>query len=260
MPIDGGLNTSFNWTDSPGVYRRPDVACVADTELVAAWFQKSGGKHVVKVRTRAVVGIDASPQSFSLGAGTAGRGLAIATSATRVYVAWFQGDTLKVRRFSISGSSGHALTSLGTTTVGTLPDACDPEIGADGDRVVLAYSDRADLKVRRSTNRGVAFGRAIRLRDEPFPSEKGAFPTTVAVKGARVAIGGQEIGGIETLVAKGLGYRSTNGGSSYTQESTHSGGRTVATLVKVGSSSRYAEAWDQSVSNPDPERIRYRRQ
>lgn len=259
-PFAGGSGTAFSWTTA-GDSRQPDVACVANRELVAAWFQKSGSSSVVKVKTRVVEGTDSSPQSFTLGTGKVNKGLAIATSSTRVYVAWFSGDQLKLTRFSISGASHHDLTRLGTSTIATLPYAYAPEIGADGDRVVIAYSDRADLKVRGSTNRGVSWGSALVVRDEPFPSEQGAYPMNVAFKGSRVAIGAVEIGGIDLpLNGKGLGYLSTNGGASYTKVSMHSGGRTVAGLVKVGSAYRYAEAWDQSVSDPESEVVRYRRQ
>ncbi len=257
-PLDGGSGTSQAWS-AAGSVRTPDIACIANDEFVVAWFQDSGSGYQVRVRTgEPQTGI--SGQSFNLGSGTVSRGLAIATSATRVYVAWFQGRDLKLRRFSIGTTGSHSLTSLGTTTIASLRYGYTPRIGADGDRVILAYMDRADLKVRRSGNRGTSFGSAQTLRDEPFPSEIGAYPTTVAVKGSRVAIGAVEIGGIEALVGKGLGYLSTNGGSSYTKVSMHSGGRTVAGLVKIGSGYRYAEAWDQSISQPDPQSVRYRRQ
>ncbi len=117
---------------------------------------------------------------------------------------------------------------------------------------------KADLKARRSTNSGASFGSAWTLRNEPFPSEIGAFPVTVAVKGSKVAIGAVELGGIETLTGKGLGYRSTNGGTSYTRVSTHGSGRTAATIVEVGSTHKCAEAWDQSIT--DGTEIRFRRQ
>jgi hypothetical protein len=163
-----------------------------------------------------------------------------------------------VRRFRIGSGSQHALTSLGTTTVASLRYGRYPEIGAGGARAFLAYMDRADLKVRRSTNRGASFGGARTLRDEPFPSEIGAYPTTVAVRGQRVAIGGIEIGGVDELVGRGLGYMTTNGGSSWRLMATHPHGGTAATLVSTVGVYQYAEAWDQSINDPLIERIRYR--
>jgi hypothetical protein len=253
--ISGGRD----WTDS-GVARTPDGACVRNHELAVAWFRKTSDGWKVRVRTGVPAGDDLSPQTFDLGSGTPSRGLAVAASADRVYVAWFRGQALKLRRFAIGGAPGHTLTSLGTTTLALLRYGNTPELGADGDRVILAFMDRADLKVRRSTNRGVSFGSPRTLRNEPFPSEIGAFPTTVAVKGSRVAIGAVELGGIEGLVGRGLGYKSTDGGATYSRISSHSSGRVVATLVRPGSVYRYAELWDESISDPSAHRIRFRRE
>jgi len=254
-PIEGGRE----WSSS-GLARSPDAACVANTEMAVAWFRKTDDGWRVRLRVGVVSGDDMSSQTFDLGRGTPSRDLAVASSSTRVYVAWFRGRSLKVRRFAIGAAPDRTLTSLGTTTVADLRYGYTPEIGADRSRVVLAYQDRADLKVRRSTDKGASFGAARTLRDEPFPSEIGAFPTTVAVRGDRVAIGAVELGGVEELVGKGLGYKSTNGGLSYSLVSKHTSGRTVATLVKPGSVWRYAEAWDESITNPTTERLRYRRQ
>ena len=117
-----------------------------------------------------------SPVAVDLGSGTPGRGLSIATSSSRVYVAWFDGNRLKLRRFSIGSSSSHHLTSLGTSTLATLHSGIGPQIGADGDAVILAYLDMASLKVRRSTDKGASFGSARTLRLEGYPGEIGAFP------------------------------------------------------------------------------------
>jgi hypothetical protein len=260
----GSSNRGLPWSTTTGVARRPDVACVANTDLVVAWFQRSDDGYMVRVRTGATAGDDLTPQSFWLGKGTPSRGLSVAATSDRVYVAWFQGNTLKLRRFRIASGSAHTLTSLGTSTVGTLTYASDPEIGADGSRVVLAYMHHADLKVRRSTDKGVSFGAARTLRDEPYPSEIGTAPTTVAVRGSLVAIGAVEIAGDPGgggLSGRGLGYKSTNGGASYSRISGHSSGRLVATLVRQGGTYRYAEVWDESFTEqPSPGDVRYRRE
>ena len=257
LAVDLGVSgtASVQWM-SNGVYRGPDVACVANHHLVGAMFRKTNGHWHVHVMTSGGRSLG-SHQAFDLGSGTPGRGLSIATSSSRVYVTWFDGSKLKLRRFSIGSSSDHDLTSLGTSTLATLPSGVSPQIGADGDRVILAYMDKASLKVRRSNTKGVSFRVATTLRFEGYPGEIGAYPLTVVVKGAKVAIGAVEIsdGG-----GKGLGYLSANGGASYAKVSQHSSGRVVAGLVKVGSSYRYAEAYDQSISQPDPQSIRFRRE
>ena len=244
------------WTMS-GVARKPDIACVANTNVVVAWFQSSGGGYHVKVRQQQLDAEFGYSQGFDLGSGTVSRGLAIATTSSRVYVAYFHGDELRVRRFSIAHGGHHALTAVGTTTVATLAHGSDPRIDGDGSRVILAYMDKASLQVRRSTDTGASFGRARTLRSEAFPGGTTTRPMTVAVTGSRIAIGALEVGNGS---GTGLGYLSTNGGSSFAKVSQHPTGRVLAGLLKVGSSYVYAEAWDQSISQPVSPVVGFRRQ
>jgi hypothetical protein len=195
-----------------------------------------------------------------LGDGSPSRGLSVAATSDRVYVAWFQGTRLKLRRFRIGAAPNHTLTSLGTTSLGTIPSGTSPQVGASGSKVIVAYTQGADLKVRRSTNRGVSFGAARTLKDLPGASEIGALATTVVMKGDLAAIGSVEAGGIETLTGRGVGYKSTNGGVTWSRVSTHSGGWLLASLVRPGSSYRWAEVWDRSLSQPSPDVVRFRRQ
>jgi hypothetical protein len=253
--VDGPSGSGNAFTTS-GVSRKPDIACARDHDIVVAWFQKHGSAYHVHLGTRGP-GEDLHPQGFDLGTGSVSRGLAIATSSSRVYVTWFQGNALKLRRYSIGSAPNYSLHALGTSTIATLRYGNSAKLGADGDRVILAYMDKADLKVRRSTDRGVSFGSARTLVDEPFPSEVGAAPMTVAVKGSRVAIGVVEV---NEMSGRGMGFLSANGGSSYAQQSTHTGGTTGAGLVKVNGSYQYAEAWDQQFSQPNPETVRHRHQ
>ena len=235
--------------------RWPDVACIANDRLVTAWLKPQGSGYHVRVRTRQPVGPTTSPQSFDLGSGSYQRGLSITVTANRVYVTWFRGNALKLARFSIS--SDHRLHLIGTKTIATLTNAVYPRVGADGDRVIVAYTDDYALKVRRSSNTGASFGSAKTLLSVGTSGFAGVFPVTVTVRGSKVVIGGMLSAELD---GKGLGYRSTDGGSSYQLLSRRSSGRIVAGLVKVGSSYRYAEAWDQSISQPDPQTVRFRRQ
>lgn len=248
------------WSAVGVIGRRPDVACVANTELAVAWFEKIASGYKVVLETGTPSGANPSPQRFALGMGSPGRGLSVAASSDRVYVAWFDGSTLKVRRFRVSSGSAHTLTSLGTTTVGTFQGGTTPQIGADGSKVVLAYTHGADLKVRRSTNRAVSFGSATTVRNLPDASEVGALATTVAVKGNLVALGTIDVGGIDTLYGDGRGYKSSDGGASFRRLTTHTGGRVLGTVVKIGSTYRWAELWDQSFDEDDPGLVRFRRE
>jgi hypothetical protein len=247
--LDSDEYTMRAWTDLGVVARRPDVGCVANTELVIAYFQEIDGGHSVRLKTGHAYGQHTSPQAFGLGQGTPSRDLSVAVTSDRVFVTWFQGDALKLRRFRISSGSAHTLTSLGTSTIATLPGGSTPELGAAGSRVVVAYRQNGDLKVRRSTDKGVTFGSAKTLRD--VGAGVTVTPVTVAVQGTRVAIGAVERGG---SAERGRGYRSTNGGSSYTQLSSSSAGR-IAAIVFDG---QYAEAQDESIAQPAPQRLLFR--
>ena len=131
-----GLVTEGQLLTFGGEAREPDVACVGTRRLASAWFQKSGDTWRVKVHARPVFldpeGDTVPEQSFDLGTGELGRGLAIAATKDMVYVAWFQGTALKLRRFSVGAGPAYLLSSLGTSTLGTLARAGDVELGAQG--------------------------------------------------------------------------------------------------------------------------------
>lgn len=254
-----GVTSGYAQITPPGTNRWPDVACIANQRAAVVWYRKQGGVNHVQLVIRRIGGEDLDPQAFSVGSGSLAKGLAVAASSQRVLVAWVDGDALKVRRYSVGPGPDFLLTSLGTTTVVTHRSVRDPRIATDGRRAVIAYQHQADLRVRWSTDRGATFGAAKTLRDNPYPSEIGTSPTSVALTGKRAAIGGLELAGVETLTGKGLGWFTINGGISWSARPKHVGGRTVAALFKSGTTQVYAETWDQSVSQPDPSTVRFRR-
>jgi hypothetical protein len=259
----GGGGEGFERISILKTTRGPDVTCIGGDEVAVAYFEQAVDGYGVRVTTTGdaleTLGGGPGRQTFWNASASSSKGLGIAASTDRLYVTWFDGKRLKLRRFRIAQASGNLLTSLGTTTIATVSGGRDPRIGADGSRVFVSYSKGADLVVRRSTDKGASFGSAKTLRNLPNASEIGAMPTTVAVKGKRAVIGAVEIGGIETLTGKGLAYRTTNGGSSWSLRHSHSGGRTVAGLVKADGAQRLIEAWDQSISQPSVQRIRSHR-
>jgi hypothetical protein len=255
--LDGLLSGTTVIADS-GVNRKPDVACVPEKKIAVAYFAPSGSGPRVQLVVRKAAGEDLAPQSFDIAPGSVSKGLAVAATSQRVYVAWFQGNALKLRRYSVGPAPDRTLTNLGTQTILTHASARNPQLGADGSRVILAYQHQADLRVRRSTDRGVTFSSAVTVRNMPFPSEIATSPTSVTVKGKRVVLGAFELGGVETLTGKGFGYESTNGGATWRLKAKHNGGSKVVTLVTVEGTRRYAEAWDASVAQPAQEFVKFR--
>ena len=115
------------WSASGVIARRPDVACVANTELAVAWFERldSGGYKVV-LETGTPSGADPPPNGSRWAAGSPSRGLSVAVTSDRVYVAWFQGSTLKVRRYRIGTQLGAHADEPGHHHHRHLPGRYDP--------------------------------------------------------------------------------------------------------------------------------------
>lgn len=256
--FDGAFSGSTQITPI-GNNRKPDVACIANQRAAVVWYRKTDGVHRVQLVIRRIGGEDLNPQAFNVGQGSMAKGLAVAASSQRVLVAWVDGDALKVRRYSVGPGPDFLLTSLGTTTIATHRSIRDPRIDVDGQKAIIAYQHQADLRVRRSFDRGASWGPATTLRNHPYPSEIATSPTTVDLQAKRVAIGAIQLSGVETLQGVGLGWFSGNFGVSWKLRAKHSGGRTVAAVFKDGLQQEYAEAWDQSVSQPASSAIRFRR-
>ena len=196
-----------------GVSRGPDVACGGE-RLVVAWFQRAGDTWRVKLHARGVhdepAGDSLPPFDADLGTGSLSRGLAVAATADRVYVAWFRGNALKVRRYRIGSGSNHQLTHLGTSTI-TDQGGSTPRIGADGARVAVAYGG-GDVRARVSTNRGGSWGPRRTLAQGAF--ELFNEPGSVDIRGSRIIV---------ALTAESVGFstswieRSTNDGQSWSE-------------------------------------------
>lgn len=256
----GGAISGFTQITPPGKNRWPDVACIANQRAAVVWYRKQGGVNHVQLVIRRVGGEDLNPQAFNVGTGSLAKGLAVAASSQRVLVAWVDGNALKVRRYSVGPGPDFLLTSLGTTTIATHRSIRDPRIAVDRQKAVIAYQHQADLRVRRSFDRGASWGPATTLRNNPYPSEVATSPTTVDLVSKRIVVGAVELAGVETLTAKGIGWYSYNFGGTWKIRPSHLGGRTVAALYDDGTTREYAEAWDQSVSQPDPSAVRFRRE
>jgi hypothetical protein len=240
-----------------GVSRGPDVACGGE-RLVVAWFQRVGDQWRVKLHARGVhdeaLGDSLPPFDRDLGPGSRSRGLAVAATADRVYVAWFVGNALKLRRYRIGSGSNHQLTHLGTSTI-THRGGSMPRMGADGDRVAIAYG-RGDALVRVSVDRGVSWGSWRTLCNDAF--EIWCYPGSVDIRGSRIIV---------ALTAETIGFgdswveRSTTDGRSWSEVTgSHRAGRMVGALAAPGGVTKVVEAWDQSISAPEEQRVRFRRQ
>lgn len=242
-----------------GIARRPDVACGGE-RLIVAWFQQSGGVWRVKLHARGVhdqaKGNALPPFDADLGTGDMVRGLAVAATSDRVYVAWYRGNDLRVRRYSIGSGSKRKLTALGTTTF-SMPSASVVHLGANGSRVAVTYWRNSGARVRVSTNKGSSWGSQRTLATAE--AEAAVIPSSITIRGSTIiaALSFAFDGG-----GSGVVTRSTNGsgtGWSPVSGSSRSGGRMVAALSSPSGTTRIVQAWDQSLRPGVTQRVRFRR-
>ncbi len=250
-----------------GVARKPDIACVGHRRLATAWFKKVGGIFRVKFFSRAVhldfEGTISPEVSLDLGTGSVNGDLAMAATNDRIIVAWFDGDLLKVKRFNVGGGFNAPITPLATNTLATLPSGFGPELAIAGDRAVLAYTNKADLVARVSTNGGDSWGPIRTLLDVPFPSEVAAYASNADVQGTKIIVAGQVVGLSDPgLAGEGFVDRTGNNGSSwaFVPGTTRDDGNSVAGYTVAGGAAKVVQAWDEWISDPAVDDLRFHRQ
>lgn len=249
-----------------GTVRKPDVAC-AGPRLVVAWFRKQGGIWRVKLHARGVNDAAKGDQlpaiDVDLGPGDMHKGLAIAGTKNDVFVSWFDGEDFEFRRFSVGAGPDHDLSGVPTALLPDLEYGQSPKIGVSGDRLVLAYTNEADLRARVSTNRAVSWGPERTLENVPFPSEVAGFATTADVIGDDIIVGGGWVGGVfDELSGEAFVYRTTNDGGSWARVpgTTKNGGTAVAAYRGTGSNPLIVHGWDRWIADPAQHKLRFQRQ
>ena len=250
-----------------GVSRDVDLACVGDRRLALAYLQKVSGHWRLKVFSRTAsrtFGDDPPDQAFDLGVVASPGGLAIAATNDRVYVTWFAAGAQHLKRFDVAAGPHAMLSARPTQLLSDHGYQFTPKIAADGSRVVIAWTDHADLVARVSTNGGTAWGPRRILEDMPFPSEVGSWPTNADIDGSRIIVGGGIVGGSTPQDFSGEGFvdRSLNDGAGWARVpgTRHADGRALGAYVRIGGVPRVAVTWDQWVANPLVERLRFGRQ
>lgn len=272
VALDGhemaGLPRETSILTTAGIARKPDIACAGARRLAIAWFQSSSSGYRVKLFSRGVVldllGENPPEVRRDLGPGALKKGLAIAATATRIHVAWFAGNDLKLKRYDLGAAPRYRLTEHPTQTIATgLTYGLTPKLGVAGDRVLLAYTNRASLVVRTSTNGGASWSGPRTLVPEPFPSEVIAVATNADVTGSRMLVSGYEFAGDPGGVS-GAGFllHSADAGGTWgtAPGSEAPGGKAVGAFVGSGTTSRMVESWDETIDDPPVEHIRFHRQ
>lgn len=175
-----------------GLARFPDVAC-AQRRLFVAWVERIGGDDRVRLAhalrsdlafgAAIDLGLAPDPVDFSPPV--------VAAAGRFGYVAWQSGNAIRFRRWRTGIAPPYAPTAFAALTVGpgsSAKPAQHPIIGAEGDKVVVAWTRCADLFARVSIDRGASWGPIRKLADHPCPGEIGAYPNNVDIFGGSIAI------------------------------------------------------------------------
>jgi hypothetical protein len=182
--------TLSNGSESP---RHPESACAANPTVVwSAWLTKVGGNYQVKVVRAAQTDVGL-PKSIIFGsAGTTRTGpvLTLLTGGSGVAVAW-QGPNGNIQTSNV--------TLVGSNLVATIPfniglgaagqPATNPQAGSFNSRIVIAWTQCADVFARVSTNDGTSYAGAKKLANYACPGEIGGVPNSAAVRTKNIAVG-----------------------------------------------------------------------
>ena len=242
------------------------MACAGE-RLAVAWFQKVGSVWHVKLHARGVndeaKGDQLPEENLDLGVGTMAKGLALAGTTEHLFLAWFDGADVKVRRWDIGPGPDFDLLGAPVAILPDMPDGQNPELGVSGDRLVFAYMNQADLRARVSTNAAAGWGPERTLEDMPFPSEVGAYPTSADVLGTRIVVAGTIVGGVfDELSGEGFLQRTTNDGGTWNRVAgtTIEDGQVVGAYRGRTSDPLLVQAWDKWIADPAPDKLRFRRE
>lgn len=226
-----------------------DIACVGNQRTIIGWLEKNGAAPAhAKVRIDSLPSIFAGGPSFhvDLGAARLDGGLAVAASDTRAYAGWFQGSHFRFKSFSMAAGPGHAMAGHPTVTLFDAADAYNPVMAADGSTVVLSYARNSDTWVRVSRDSGSTWSAAHRLINLPPDLPDNALPSSVDVRGSRVAIEVTEAYNTDNQNSHEWRFLSSDRGAHWSQSHPGDDGERLGAFISIGGATRLAETWDQS--------------
>ena len=193
--------------------RDADIACVGDHHLAIAWVEKKDGRVRARLAIRRLTraGQSTPVRTYKLGRAVLRGGISVAATPDDVHVAWIKGANqhLRYERFRVVKRSASRF-ERGQASGIAWRDVERPQIDARGRKVVVAYSDGGDLKVKLSRDRGASFGSAEALA--AGTTSQPARARSIALSGARIVVEGVDrTGGSRTPTR----FESTDLGSTW---------------------------------------------
>jgi hypothetical protein len=172
-----------------------------------------------------------------------------------------RGQDLRFQRFSVTGSDAslEVTAEPAVTLLTSRHDPGQPYLAADGHRVVLAYRDDYETRLKISDDRGLHFGPYMVI-GEPSFEVGGTSPTGVDALGDLILV--EQSGSFGEGPGGGVdyskGFLSTDGGDSWSETSSHSDGVSVGALFASSGTPIVAEAWDKSLAEgPTSQKLRF---
>lgn len=240
-----------------------DFACVGSRRRAAAWVDRDfKATSIVHVRFLPIL-LDPNGQeppdferSFEADGFTP---VALAASGSHAWLAWHTTDRrIRIKPFDVGPGPDFTVTPRPAVT---LPDSGSSSggigLGAAGSRVVIAYGLNGHTFARVSTDWGASFGPRERLLTG---FEDGLTSAVSAdIRGSRAVVHAVETGGFIDPAIRAHRFQSTNDGASWNGVLRDSDGIRMGAFTADGGT-RLVEAWDQSASNNDPQRLRFHRE
>ena len=169
--------------------READVACVGDHHLAIAWLEKKDGRVRARLAIRRLrrTGQSRPVRAYNLGPAQMRGGIAVAATPDAVHVVWTKNDRqhLRYERFAVRDRKASRF-ERGMARGLAWRDVERPVLTARGRKVVAAYSDAGDLKVKWSDDAGATFGSAQRVASGTPRAP--ARARSIALSGRRVVI------------------------------------------------------------------------
>lgn len=233
-----------------------DVACVGKHTLATVWHAMVNGQERLKVRLWHLQGaVLVSRATFDLGAvhndyfGLTYES-SVSASTTTVHVAWMDGHNLRFKRIDVGPGTDPAFTARSTKTITTFvtDSAGAPLLATDGDRVVLAYQYRAQVRVRVSNTNGISFSAFTTVVDLGSEPSAQAGPYSLDAFGGDILLEAYRGGGDSI---ESVGFLSHDGGATWPTTSISFGWQ-VGALSGTVANPVVAEAWDTYFPHEEP--------
>jgi hypothetical protein len=229
-----------------------DLACIGDRAIATVWERQVGdGQHLsLQIWTISGNGRLTRAHAFDLGATDKTIDSSVAATSASAYVTWMDGRDVRLKTIDLGPGPVPSAMPRPTTTVTYFDrdDAGSPMLAADGQRVVLAYYFKAQVRVRVSEDGAESFGDYSILKRIPAPTDGYADPMSVDAFAGQILVEVASQG--DSPVFESQGFLSSDGGATWPGTFSQRSGYQLGALFGSQASPKFAEAWDNAARYP----------